>query len=41
MKLDVYIAPIGKTEGIAIYRCSECDRLENKFIPPGTLPSPP
>jgi hypothetical protein len=34
MKLDVSIDPFGGTEGLAIYRCPKCDRLENKFIPP-------
>jgi len=34
MKLDVYIAPIGKSEGLATYTCPTCDRLESKFVPP-------
>jgi hypothetical protein len=34
MMLDVYIAPFGKQEGLAIYKCPECDRLENRFILP-------
>jgi len=38
MKLDVYIAPVGKTEGMAVYSCPDCDRLESQFIPPESRP---
>jgi hypothetical protein len=34
MKLDVHIAPIGNFEGMAVYSCPKCDRLQNEFIPP-------
>jgi hypothetical protein len=40
MKLDVYIPPIGKSEGMAVYVCPECDRLQDKFIPPAGRSSP-
>jgi hypothetical protein len=36
MKLDVYIAPIGKTEGMNVYSCPRCDRTESNFIPPAS-----
>ena len=28
MELEVYIAPLGNQEGLAIYKCPACDRLE-------------
>jgi len=34
MELEVYIAPFGNQEGLAIYHCPECDALQNKFILP-------
>jgi hypothetical protein len=36
MELEVYIAPLGNQEGLAIYKCPECDRLEDEFIAPDT-----
>jgi hypothetical protein len=39
MKLDVYIAPVGHLEGMAIYKCAECDRQEDKLILPNTRSS--
>jgi hypothetical protein len=38
MKLDVYIAPVGRTEGMGVYLCPECDRTESLFIPPAASP---
>ena len=35
MTLDVYIAPVGKTEGMAVYRCAKCDGLDSRFVPLG------
>ena len=36
MELEVYIAPLGNQEELAIYKCPECDRLEDEFIAPDT-----
>jgi hypothetical protein len=34
MMRDVYIAPLGKADGMAMYICAACDKIESRFIPP-------
>jgi len=28
MTLEVHIAPVGSSEGMSVYRCAECDRVD-------------
>jgi DNA-directed RNA polymerase subunit RPC12/RpoP len=34
MTCDLYIAPLGKADGMAMYVCAACDKIESRFIPP-------
>lgn len=40
MQMNVYIPPVGKSDGVMIYRCAGCKRLDNVFIPAGRACSP-
>src|SRR5215203_3689013 len=34
MTLEVHVAPVGSSEGMSVYRCAECDRVDTVFLAP-------
>jgi hypothetical protein len=36
MKRDVYIAPLGRADGMCVYSCLGCNGTQTRFIPAPT-----
>jgi hypothetical protein len=33
MKRDIYIAPLGRSDGMVVYICPTCGKMDTKLVP--------